>query len=190
MGLFFRVWFCQHCGQELCGNCYDLLPSTSIHVHQEQAHNQDAFVPVSIFHMDELRDTIQAMDTINKTVEAPQPPMAPPFVPEPDRSVPGSHVYPIHRYSLNELSEEAFAGLWATCEPFILTDVVKPTTPKEILELDPLKPHACTTAYHDGVAWIEERSTLEAYFRRTQKTSQDTRSWQVRVSPISHIVET
>lgn len=181
MGLFFKVWFCKHCGQELCGSCYDLLPLTPTHEHQEDVHDQMSFIPVSFLSIGELNDALQKMAAVNVNSESPPSPMSPPFVSECDRSMEGSHTHKIRRYSLSELSEEEFAGLWTRCEPFILTDVVTPTTPEEILDLDPLKPHMCTTAYYDGSAWVETQSTLEEYFGNKKRAPRDSHIWQIRV---------
>lgn len=170
MGVFFRMWFCQTCGKDLCNICYEALVASR----RDNAsscstcHAQDDFLPLSFLSKKELQDALNQMR---------------PLVLDPPTHVP-PHTTPsaadIQRFQRGQLTKEQFAQLWADCQPFVLVGVSEAATPHELLDLNKNDPHPCMTTFYDDSTWFDQEESLEDYFDKWDSDRQ--RPLQIRVS--------
>jgi hypothetical protein len=161
MGIFLETWFCGSCGLEMCGACHAQLPENEEPKHIlpcSKIHSKGWLFPVSPFSDEELRATLEEMKSLDL------PPCPSPPVDFSNIEINKMHARPIRRFKAADVTDEEFDRLLASAEPFVLTDVITPQPPSELLDLNEADPHHCKTTYFDGTRWCYKDSTLERYF--------------------------
>lgn len=177
MGIFFQTWFCGGCGLELCGRCHqDLSDDQELDPSLPclKIHSKTRLFPVSSFLEAELTDTIREMETL--TVSSPVMGASLAFQ-DTDTSMPDTQ--PIRRFKSGDLTNEQLDILMSGAEPFVLTDVIKPGSPSELLDLTNDCPHPCKTTYFDGTGWCDKDCTLEKYFSRWEVQHEEVRIFMI-----------
>lgn len=115
--------------------------------------------PVSSFSEAELKDVLQEMKLVAMSSCAADTGVAFKAM-EADQS----DSRPVRRFKAGDLTDDQLDHLLGSGEPFVLTDVLKPGSPPELLDLTTDCAHPCKTTYFDGTSWCYKESTLEEYF--------------------------
>lgn len=163
MGIFLQTWFCRSCGLELCGRCQAELPEdleAEESLSCPQTHSKTTLFPVSSFSEAELKDILQEMKLVTMSSC-----VADTGIPLKAMETDQSDSYPVRRVKAGNLTDEQLNHLLSSGEPFVLTDVLKPGSPAELLDFKTDLTHPCKTTYFDGTSWCYKESTLEEYFQ-------------------------
>jgi hypothetical protein len=183
VNLFFECWCCLSCGFELCGSCHAELPvlvdgpTPCV----SSAHGKTSLSPVTFFSVKELQDEISALE---QALSSPPPPehhsdlQFP--VSESVGHIEGADMQEMPKYRLKDFTEEMFSHKWNNSEPFVLTGVVDPMTPTELLDLERGGQRQCTISSFNGHEWQNTKSTLGEYFSSWDEP-QPHRPMQIRV---------
>lgn len=169
MGIFLQTWFCRSCGLELCGRCHADLPEDpdpEDYLSCPKPHSKTRLFPVSSFFEAELEDVLQEMKPLTTLSPATDTSIAVQDD-ETGQSTTEADIQdalPVRRFKSGDLTDEQLDHLLGSGEPFVLTDVLEPGSPAELLDLSNAHPHLCNTTYFDGNVWCNKESTLEKYF--------------------------
>ena len=192
MSLFFQAWFCPFCGYELCALCYQDLPAAA-EDHPPGGctgrHHGGSLWPVTFFSLTDLHNTLKSMESVmlmSRPFELGLLPASRSPLSQPTCSGERGAMVELPRYSLQELTQEMFTQKWNKCEPFVLTGVIDPTTPAQLLDLPKQGNRKCTTMFFDGEVWQTSDSTLSTYFGSWNQTQLSKRSLQIRVRTLAY----
>ena len=145
------------------------------------AHGKATLSPVTFFSVEELQDEISSLEQALSSL--------PPLEHHSDLQFPisksvghieGADMQEMPKYWLEDSTEEMFSHKWNNTEPFVLTGVVDPMTPTELLDLEQGGQCQCTISSFDGHQWQDTKSTLGEYFRLWDE-AQLHRPMQIRV---------
>jgi len=144
-------------------------------------HGKTSLSPVTFFSVEELQDEISSLE---QALSSP-----PPLEHHSDIQFPvsesvghmeGVDMQEMPKYWLEDFTEEMFSRKWNNSEPFVLTGVVDPMTPIELLDLEHGGQRQCTISSFNGHEWQYTKSTLREYFSSWDE-AQPHRPMQIRV---------
>ncbi|PPQ81345.1 hypothetical protein CVT26_014429 [Gymnopilus dilepis] len=158
--VFFTVWFCRHCGLEICAQCFEACPvATNADSHKSplaQTHYQNWLFPVSFFTEQEVILSIQSIKAhgihCNAYLSLNNSPSSPLRRPS------------IERLPVQSMSDEKFAEMWAMKAPFVVSGVCTSEAPFEVMDLHNSGPHPCQIQTLHKSGTLITSSTLEEYF--------------------------
>ncbi|RDB30045.1 Lysine-specific demethylase 3B [Hypsizygus marmoreus] len=176
MGLYFRSWFCRHCGYELCNMCFNHLqphrPFNAKVACIRSKHSPQSFIAVSPLTFAAVDEALKGMSQWAPTGSRTQP--RPVKLACPPTSLTAvinfntkGYRRAIPKYMKSQLTQTILENLLARCEPFIITDAFAPDTPENLLDLDDSAPHSCRTTFYNILnrSWYDKQdSTLETFF--------------------------
>ena len=129
------------------------------------AHGKTSLSPVTFFSVEELQDEISSLEQVLSSL--------PPLKHHSDIQFPvsesvghieGMDMQEMPKYRLEDFTEEMFSCKWNNSEPFMLTRVIDPMTPTELLDLEQGGQRQCTISSFDGQEWQNTKSTFGEYF--------------------------
>ncbi|KAF8220445.1 hypothetical protein L208DRAFT_1209627, partial [Tricholoma matsutake] len=186
MTLLFQSWFCPRCRFELCDLCYQGCSSlnTSPPTPSTSTHCKTWFMPVTIFSVEELQNTVATI----KTMIASRPSQClsqdrPPCVPELMHHKEGFEMQEMPRYRVGELTEKIFQQKWDNKEPFVLAGVVEPAPLTELLDLKQNGRKCCIVSFLEAGTLHSRTSTLARYFKSWDKIQDPGGALQIRDYP-------